>query len=72
MDTQGFPHAVAVTTAEVTDRKGALKALTRCKTGLGNVQSVLCDSGYTGEPFALGGRAQLCLAGEEQEAVEEL
>ena len=45
VDTQGFPHAVAVTTAEVTDRKGALKALTCCKTGLDNVQSVLCDSG---------------------------
>ena len=59
VDTQGFPHAVAVTTAEVTDRKGALKALTRCKTGLGNVQSVLCDSGYTGEPFALGVREAL-------------
>ena len=59
VDTQGFPHAVAVTTAEVTDRKGALKALGRCKTGLGNVQSVLCDSGYTGEPFALGVRQAL-------------
>ena len=29
------------------------------KTGLGNVQSVLCDSGYTGEPFALGVREAL-------------
>ena len=54
VDTQGFPHAVAVTTAEVTDRKGALQALKRCKPNLGRVQSVLCDSGYTGEPFALG------------------
>jgi len=27
VDTQGWPHAVAVTTAEVTDRKGALQAL---------------------------------------------
>ncbi len=26
VDTQGLPHAVAVTTAEVTDRKGALGA----------------------------------------------
>ena len=31
VDTQGLPHAVAVTTAEVTDRKGALQALGRCK-----------------------------------------
>ena len=59
VDTQGFPHAVAVTTAEVTDRKGALQALGRCKRGLGRVQSVLCDGGYTGEPFAQGVRQTL-------------
>ena len=59
VDTQGFAHAVAVTTAEVTDRKGALQALKRCKPNLGRVQSVLCDSGYTGEPFALGVREAL-------------
>ena len=59
VDTQGFPHAVAVTTAEVTDRKGALKALKRCKPNLGRVHSVLCDSGYVGEPFALGVREAL-------------
>ena len=59
VDTQGFPHAVAVTTAEVTDRKGALQALKRCKSGLPRVQSVLCDSGYTGEAFAQGVRETL-------------
>ena len=56
VDTQGLPHAIAVTTAEVTDRKGALQALKRCKQSLGQVQSLLCDSGYTGEPFAEGVR----------------
>ena len=59
VDTQGFPHAVAVTTAEVTDRKGALQAIKRCKRNLGRVQSVLCDGGYTGEPFAHGVRETL-------------
>ena len=54
VDTQGLPHAVAVTTAQVTDRKGALQALKRCKPSLGRVQSLLCDSGYTGKPFAQG------------------
>ena len=54
VDTQGLPHAVAVTTGEVTDRKGALQALRRCKRGLKRVQSLLCDSGYTGEPFVQG------------------
>jgi transposase len=56
VDTQGLPHAVAVTTAEVTDRKGARQALRRCKPRLGRVQSLLCDSGYVGQPFAQGVR----------------
>jgi transposase len=30
VDTLGLPHAVAVTTAEVTNRQGALQALDRC------------------------------------------
>ena len=53
VDTQGLAHAIAVTTANVTDRKGALQAMGRCKAGLGRVQSVLADAGYVGEPFAL-------------------
>lgn len=59
VDTQGLPHAVAVTTAEVTDRKGALQALGRCKQDLKHVESLLGDSGYTGEPFAEGVRTLL-------------
>ncbi len=59
VDTLGLPHAVAVTTADATDRKGALKAFKRCKSTLGQVKSVLTDSGYTGEPFAQGVRESL-------------
>lgn len=54
VDTLGLPHALAVTTAEVTDRKGALQALKRCSAGLGQVSGLLVDSGYTGQPFAQG------------------
>jgi transposase len=54
VDSQGLPHAIAVTTAEVTDRKGALQAMRRCKPSLSKVQSVLADSGYVGQPFAQG------------------
>lgn len=54
VDTQGLPHAVAVTTADVTDRDGALKAIERCKENLRSVESVLVDGGYTGQPFADG------------------
>lgn len=59
VDTQGLPHAVAVTTAEVTDRKGALAALEGNRRSLKRVKSLLCDSGYTGEPFAEGVRSIL-------------
>lgn len=62
VDTQGLPHAIAVTTAEVTDRKGALQAMQHCKDTLDKVQNVLADSGYVGEPFAQSVRETL---GEE-------
>ena len=52
VDTQGLPHAIAVTTANVTDRAGALQALGRCSRDLQTVRSILVDGGYTGEPFA--------------------
>jgi len=52
VDSQGLPHAVAITTADVTDRKGALAAFDRCLGNLGRVESVLVDGGYTGQPFA--------------------
>jgi transposase len=54
VDTQGLPHAMAVTTAEVTDRNGALAAIDRCKPNLERVESVLVDGGYSGQPFADG------------------
>jgi transposase len=52
VDTQGLPHAIAVTTADVTDRNGALAAIDRCKPNLESVKSVLVDGGYTGQSFA--------------------
>ena len=52
VDTQGFPHAVAITTAEVSDRKGAVVAFERCADDLQSVKSVLADGAYTGEEFA--------------------
>ena len=56
VDTPGLPHAIAITTANVSDRKGALQALKRCKHELNRIQSLLCDSAYVGEPFAQGVR----------------
>jgi transposase len=54
VDTQGLPHAIAVTTADVTDRDGALRAMDRSKPNLELVKSILVDGGYTGQPFADG------------------
>ena len=51
VDTQGLPHATAITTAEVTDRNGALAAFDRCADTLKQVTSVLADGGYSGKPF---------------------
>ena len=53
VDTQGLPHALYVTTADITDRAGALLAFSGAKSELGRVQKVLVDGGYSGEKFAL-------------------
>src|ERR1700721_3281848 len=63
VDTQGLPHAIGVTTANVADRAGALAAFDRCAANLRSVQSVLVDGGYTGEPFAQEGEERLGATG---------
>ena len=52
MDTQGLTHAIHVTTANITDRKGALAAFSVYQEELKQVQCVLGDAGYSGQPFA--------------------
>ena len=52
VDTLGLPHTIAITTAEVTDRQGALQAVERNRTTLSTVTSILADGGYSGKPFA--------------------
>ena len=52
VDTQGLPHAIQVTTADVTDRAGALAMFDENRSDLNRVQNVLVDGGYTGKPFA--------------------
>ena len=52
VDTNGLPHAIWVTTANVTDRNGAVEMLTLCAPNLRDVIKTLCDGGYTGECFA--------------------
>ena len=64
VDTQGLPHAIHLTTANVTDRAGALAMFDRHRDGLNQVQNVLVDGGYTGKPFAAGVRSLLGAAVE--------
>ena len=56
VDTQGLPHMLYVTTANVTDRAGALQGIELNKKSLAKVKNVLVDGGYTGENFAEGVR----------------
>lgn len=52
VDTNGLPHAIHVTAANVTDRSGALEMLENNKEKLKRVKNVLADGGYTGETFS--------------------
>jgi transposase len=52
VDTNGLPHAIHVTTANVTDRAGAIEMVEQHKASLSNVANLLVDGGYTGEKFA--------------------
>jgi transposase len=51
-DVLGLPHAITVTTANITDRNGAIEAITKNITSLSMVKSIMVDGGYTGKPFA--------------------
>ena len=53
VDTQGLPHVIHVTTANITDRAGALEGFLMHKENLSDVQKVLVDGGYSGENFAI-------------------
>jgi len=52
VDTQGLPHAIEVTTADVTDREGALWMLLLNVETLSAVVKLLVDGAYTGDCFA--------------------
>jgi len=54
VDTNGLPHAVHITTADVTDRDGAMVMMIEHKQNLKCVKNLLGDAGYCGEQFALG------------------
>ena len=52
VDILGLPHAISATTADVTDRMGAIQMYEQFAPNLAAIIKVLCDGGYTGQPFA--------------------
>jgi len=52
VDILGLPNGIHVTTANVTDRNGALELLEKYAPKMTAVIKVLVDGGYTGEAFA--------------------
>ena len=52
VDILGLPHAISITTANITDRQGAIAMLKKQKENLSQVINILVDGGYRGESFA--------------------
>ena len=51
-DVCGFPYAMLITTANITDRQGAIMMFSDPNPFLGKLETLLCDGAYTGEDFA--------------------
>ncbi len=49
VDTSGLPHALLVTTANVTDRDGALEMIALNLDPMYSIEKILVDGGYTGD-----------------------
>ncbi len=59
VDINGFPQAIHITRANVSDRDGASAMLALHAEHLKNVRSVLVDGGYTGTNFAIDVKTNL-------------
>lgn len=52
VDTNGLPHAILVTTADITDRDGGIALAEQNRETLSKMRKLLADGGYSGENFA--------------------
>jgi transposase len=53
VDVLGLPYSVFVTTANITDRNGAIEMFSQPNFhNVPTLKKILCDGGYTGEDFA--------------------
>jgi transposase len=67
VDTQGLPHSILITAANVTDRNGAIEMITLNLENLSCVKKFIVDGGYSGDNFA---NAVKELCGAEVEVVK--
>jgi transposase len=67
VDTNGLPHGIHITAANVTDRSGALEMIETSQQNMTQVAKVLADGGYTGTPFQ---DAVTSLIGAEVEVIK--
>ena len=51
-DIMGIPHGIHITTANVTDREGALQLISDNRTNLDHIKKILVDGGYSGSNFS--------------------
>lgn len=68
MGTQGLPHVLHITTANVSDKAGANELLEARAAQLSAVKAALVDGGYSGQPFA--DFVSQCLAGAAVEVAK--
>lgn len=52
VDTQGLPHALYVSCADMTDRNGAIEMIQQNTDTLSDVEKIYVDGGYSGDNFA--------------------
>jgi transposase len=67
VDTMGLPHALGITTANVTDRQGAAEMMRQNLENLSEVRKFIADGSYSGDPFA---QAVRDICGAEVEVVK--
>ena len=63
-NTMGLPHAISVTTANISDREAAIDMIKTYAPNLSSLAKILADGGFTGENFA---QAVALLIGAEVE-----
>lgn len=50
-DTMGLPHAISISCANISDRKGAVEMVSSHLESLFSIKKFIVDGGYTGENF---------------------